>query len=280
MNTRRGEISTIVILTTFAVLAVATLVTTTLNKEIQTTETQASGVKCPLLENPKLISGGKCQVAINTSTTLVCALIDPSKPAGQQLVAGQDIPNQPKPQPGTMSWTIANGTGTVQLHKDPAITINAGTQYRVVVYNWEDTAGCVTETDIPGSTVISLFAGNNSGGGSSGGGANPTSALAPTSPPPTVTPICTQTNYIHCPNSIICVPTLSECAGVVTNTPVPAATATTVPNAPTAQPIQAISTISRSEQRETVTVSSPIYLPACDGSGNYDACFKIDSNSI
>lgn len=47
MNTSRGEISTIVILTTFAILAVATLVTTTLNKEVQTTQTQASaGASC------------------------------------------------------------------------------------------------------------------------------------------------------------------------------------------------------------------------------------------
>jgi len=47
MFTNRAEISTVVVLTVFAVFMATILVTTTLNKKTQTTETQAAGTTCP-----------------------------------------------------------------------------------------------------------------------------------------------------------------------------------------------------------------------------------------
>ncbi|MDP4011745.1 MAG: hypothetical protein Q8P72_05990 [Candidatus Roizmanbacteria bacterium] len=188
----RGEISTLIVVGMLVIAGVGVLMSSSLGQNKNTTNTRAASESCPLLGKPELISGGKCQVATNASTTLVCALIDTSKNPGEQLVAGQDIPNQPPPAQGTLSWTIFNGIGIVQLHKDPSITINEGTQYRVVVYNWKDTTGCVKETDVIGSKVICLFAGNNSCDGDSEGGTNPTNTPVPTGtqqPAPTNTPV-------------------------------------------------------------------------------------------
>lgn len=62
-------------------------------------------------------------------------------------------------------------------------------------------------------------------------GTNPTNTTAPTNPPvtPSPTPQCQQTNFVHCPNTGVCVPTLVECEGVPTNTPTPIPTKTPTP---------------------------------------------------
>ena len=161
------------ILATFSIIVVGIFVTTTLNREVKTTNTQAS-LDCPLLGNPQLISGGKCRVATNESETLVCALIDPSKPPGDQLVAGQDPESAGLP----VNWNILGGTGTVQLFKEPSIPFNTGTQYRVVAYDWKDPSGCVRESgDVSGDSVVSFFAGGGSSGedNTKGNETNPTS---------------------------------------------------------------------------------------------------------
>ena len=153
MNKLRNKIYAMVFLTFFAILTVATLVMTTLNKDAKTTQSQAAETVCPLLGNPELINGGKCRVATNESPTLVCALVDPSKTPGDQLVAGQDPESGPLP----VNWNISGGVGIVQLFKEPSITLSNTTQYRVVAYNWKDPGNCVRETDISGSDVVSRF---------------------------------------------------------------------------------------------------------------------------
>ena len=73
-----------------------------------------------------------------------------------------------------------------------------------------------------------------------GQGTNPTNTTVPTNPPvtPSPTPQCQQTNYVHCPNTGVCVPALAECEGVPTNTPNPnAPTNTSAPNVPTNTPV-------------------------------------------
>ncbi len=68
-----------------------------------------------------------------------------------------------------------------------------------------------------------------------GQGVNPTNTAAPTNTPvtPSPTPRCQQTNYVHCPNTGVCVPALAECEGVPTNTPIPTSNP---PSTPTSNP--------------------------------------------
>jgi len=76
-------------------------------------------------------------------------------------------------------------------------------------------------------------------------GTNPTSTTVPTNPPvtPSPTPRCQQTNYVHCPNTGVCVPALAECEGVPTNTSIPTSNPSSTPtsnpntqNSPTPNP--------------------------------------------
>ncbi|MDA1316676.1 MAG: hypothetical protein O3B87_01475 [bacterium] len=188
MNVKQGEISTVVILTTFAILAVATLVTTTLNKEIQTTETRAGETACPL-GTPTFVSGSNhflqttlpvCQVTVpQKEKEYVCAIIQDDNPndggADDILIAAQD----PKGGPASaINWVWnSNGVGSVPLYKY-VDTIDSSKTLKIVTYSFKKPT-CVTTATIPASTVIALFAGNNSGGGGNdggGGGTNPTTA--------------------------------------------------------------------------------------------------------
>ncbi len=162
----RGEAATFLTISAIVIMSLGIFSGLRLSQKKTTVETKAQGVSCPLVSgnNPRLVSGGICEATINftpgnptpaSPTRLTCALIDPSFPAGSQVVAGQ------KSMPANYDYFNLTSTGKFPLNTPS--NLSSSRTYRLVVYQMNSSysavepAGCIRETNYPGSTVISLF---------------------------------------------------------------------------------------------------------------------------
>lgn len=206
----RGEIATTLTILTLVVLTAGIFAGTQLSQQNTDVGTQAQTTSC--VTSVKLISKSSnaynCEFAASTpGTTFVCALIQPNAgPGGTDiLIAGQD--------PNNWQGVWSGNSARVPLFIKPGQSVQGGSSYRVVAYNWKNPdKSCLSELDYSGSAINNLPAGSATWPG--GGGSNP----GYTPPPPTNTPLPAQATNTPIPNQATNTPPPA------TNTPTPSPT--------------------------------------------------------
>lgn len=161
---RKGEIATLLTVVAVVLMTAGIFAGTKLSQKntLSTTKAQANCTLDNVFNNPSLNQSTKnCQVQINFTPSasapsprnLTCALINPTKPAGSQLIAST------KNMPSTYDFFSGTNIGQfpLELVNSQNLNLTGSQNYRLVVYDFSNPSCVLENNNMPASTINSLF---------------------------------------------------------------------------------------------------------------------------
>ena len=152
---QRGEIATTLTLIAVVVMAAGAIIGANIsrNQDVRSRAQNACGLSSKPSVTAVTSSGVTCQyTAAAVSEGYVCALVDENLPAGNQVIAGQDIP-----WGGTWNGT----TASVPLTFKPGMSIDSSHNYTLVVYKFDQGDTCKQTQSYSGSSLANFSPGGN-----------------------------------------------------------------------------------------------------------------------